>query len=124
MDNSYFTPCELQAQSLQKFASDLLFLSRDAMTPGEPYRFNWVTGAIRQRANALQSMLAKEPENPTIRDMLRDYRQLENEAWSVVMQPPYAKAENVVVEPIKIKVAFLHLYIIGVTFSSALALFC
>ena len=83
----YFNQCELQEQYLQRFASDLKFLRPSALTPGEPYRLTWIHEALTERISVLSCLLATEPENTAIRIMLHDYRQLENQAWLLVMQP-------------------------------------
>jgi hypothetical protein len=115
---------ELQKQSLQEFSSQLELLRRYVLTPGEPGQFNWVHGAINKRVMTLECALAQQPENTAIRTMLHDYRQIENQAWSVATQPPYTKPEKVLqvrskrkaaIWTIIRKVAFISIYYIGVS---------
>ena len=87
MGKIYFIQCELQEQSLQRFASDLEIFRRSALMPGEPYQLGWVHQALNERITALSGLLNTDPENTAIRIMLHDYRQLENQAWLLVMQP-------------------------------------
>lgn len=84
-----FSHSVFQGQALAKYASELEYLSRAVTTPGEPYRTNWTFGAITHRVESLQALLAIEPENDELRDLLAEYQQLESQAYGLSIQPPY-----------------------------------